>query len=175
MNLKLSISIFFVLLSLGSCQQVQVNQNKIDCYFQVEYVNHAWGFNHSGFYITPAGEMYTYDKATPWIFAENNHIQRSDLLTNIGVSKKQDTLIGSIDLEHYHYLALMALDGKMSDIQMRGADMGLHLCKIIVPNSGVLPNDYREVILSQTGDTETHNLAPEAALITEWLVGIHLP
>lgn len=175
MNLKLNISIFLILLSVGSCQQVQVDQNKIDCYFQFEYVNHAWGFNHSGFYITPAGEMYTYDKTTPWIFAENNQIKRSDLLTNIGVSVKLDTLIGSVDLAHYQYLALIALDGKMSDLQMRGADMGVHLCKIIVPDSGGSPNDYREIILSQTGDTETHNLTPEAFMITEWLVGIHTP
>ena len=175
MNLKLTISIFFILLSLGSCQQVQFDQNRIDCYFQVEYVNHAWGFNHSGFYITPAGEMYTYDKTTPWIFAENNHIQGSDLQANIRASVKRDTLIGSVDIAHYQYLALIAKEGKMSDLKMRGADMGVHLCKIIVRDSSILPNDYREIILSQTGDTETHNLAPEAATLSDWLVGIHIP
>ena len=81
-------------------------------------------------------------------------------------------LISSKDMEYFQRLVSKALTGKMSTPVQRGADMGAILCKIIVPDPFYPPNNYREVILSQTGDIESHNLSPEAAVIAEWLTGL---
>ena len=171
---KTWIMLFLTPLFAVSCleSQYEVIVSRADCYFQYEYVNYAWGFNHYGFTITPTGEMYTFDKTTPWVFAENNQLSLAALRNNIKASVKKDTLIGFTELDYSQHLVLLAMAGKMSDTIRRGADMGETICKIIVPDPTYHPAGYREVILSQTGDTEFHNLAPQAALLAAWLTGI---
>lgn len=162
---------------LVACQVPMSNiiePQQVDCYFQYEYVNHAWGFNHGGFTITPAGEVYTFDKTTPWTFADNNLIPISAFKNNISASAKRDTLISHSEVVHYQQLAFIAIIGKMSTPEQQGADMGGLVCKIIVPDT-TSTNNYREIILSQTGDIEFHNLSPEAGLIKDWLAKIRLP
>jgi len=92
------------------------------------------------------------------------------LQNNIKASARKDTLIKSADIEYYQHFALDAMAGTISDPLTRGADMGLAICKILVPDPATSPTSYKEVILTQTGDTEVHNLAPEAALIAAWLM-----
>ena len=169
------ISILLLLTTiLGSCitAPFEISFNKVDCYFQYEYINYAWGFNHSGFTVTPSGEMYTFDKTTSWVFASDNQLSLSALQGNIKASARKDTLIKSADMEYYQHLALSAMAGAMSDPVRQGADMGLAICKILVPDPATSPTTYHEVILTQTGDTEIHNLAPEAGLIAAWLIKI---
>ncbi len=179
-NQIFKISVFLILSPwlLICCQDpvsVPIEAKQTNCYFQFEYINHAWGFSHGGFTITPSGKVYTFDKTTPWTFAVNSLLSFAALDSNINASVKRDTLIGSSDLAHYQTLAFIATSGVMSSPVLHGADMGAHLCKIIVPDPGGKPGVYREFILLQTGDTEFHNLTPEAALISDWLLGIRLP
>ena len=170
--LNFCILLLLTSLLLGSCitAPFEISVSKVDCYFQYESINYAWGFSHGGFTITPTGEMYTFDKTTPWIFAENNQISLTALQNNIKASVKKDTLIKATDLEYYQHLALSAIDGNMSKPVNRGNDMGSAICKIIIPDLSNSPNSYREVILTQTGDIEFHNLAPQAAVIAAWLL-----
>lgn len=171
----------YLLLFLGQLLLISCNEKlyeskqAVNCYFQYEYVNYAWGFNHSGFTITPAGEVFSFDKTTPWVFAENNKISLSALKSNIGASVKRDTLISETEIEHYQQLAISAATGKLSNPISRGADMGEIICKIIVPDTSDLQGEYREVILTETGDFDQHNLSPEAPVIAAWIkqIGVH--
>ena len=170
--LNFCILLLLTSLLLGSCYSTpfEIPINKVDCYFKYESVNYAWGFSHGGFIITPSGEMYTFDKTTPWVFSDNNLISLTTLQNNIKASVKMDTLIPATDLEYYQHLALSALNGNMSKPVNRGNDMGGAGCSVIVPDPSNPPNGYREVILTQTGDIEFHNLAPQAAVIAAWLL-----
>jgi len=171
-TIKIGLLLFLTSVLWGACitAPFEIPFNKVDCYFQYEYVIYAWGFNHSGYTITPSGEIYTFDKTTPWVFASNNQLSLSALQNNIKASARKDTLIKSADIEYYQHFALDAMAGTISDPLNRGADMGLAICKILVPDPATSPTSYKEVILTQTGDTEVHNLAPEAALIAAWLM-----
>jgi len=166
---KLSIILIMLPLLFVSCDEKQLNETLVGCYFQYEYVNYAWGFSHSGFTITPDGEVFSFDKSTPWAFADNNKLTLLDLRKNIAASVKVDTLITKTDIEHYTQLAFLAMSGKLSDTVSRGADMGERICKIIVPDASDLQNGYREIILTEDGDFERHNLSPDAVTIAEWL------
>ncbi|NOY97455.1 MAG: hypothetical protein GXO81_14010, partial [Chlorobi bacterium] len=43
-----------ITLTFSSCEDaVIVGQNGTDIIFQFEYVNHAWGENHKGFFVVP--------------------------------------------------------------------------------------------------------------------------
>jgi len=166
---KICYLLFFISFLAGSCHDPLIEVKSGDCYFQYEYINHAWGFNHFGFIITPAGEMYTYDKTTPWAFAENGVLPADSLRNNIKSSVRKDTLISNLDLINFQGLASSAISGKMTVIKIRGADMGANICKIIVPDSTNPVKSYREIVLTHIGDTEFHNLAPEASVIAAWL------
>jgi hypothetical protein len=162
---------FFCLL-LISCEEKALESADVNCFFQYEYVNYAWGYNHSGFTVTPSGEIYKFDKTTPWVFAEKGQIQLSDLLKNISISVKSETLISKTDMQSYLALATIAKTGTLSTPFSRGADMGAMVCKVFVPDETDPQNVFEEVILKQTGDWEKHNLKPEAAVISAWLTNL---
>lgn len=167
--------LYVILLTISlvgvSCEEKQLDEKLTGCYFQCEYVNYAWGFSHSGFTITPAGEIFTFDKLTPWTFAENGKLTFSSLQKNIDASVKRDTLISEADIELYTQLAGFAKSGKLSEPVSRGADIGEHIYKMIIPDSGS-KDGYQEVLLTQEGDFDQYNLSPEAAVIAEWLVNL---
>lgn len=168
--------VFLILVQLlfVSCDEIQLKERTVDCYFQYEYVNYAWGFNHSGFTITPSGEVFAFDKSTAWVFADNNKLSFANLKKNIEASSKVDTLIKKSDLDYYQQLAFDAFSGKLSEPVQRGADMGEIICKIIVPNTNDPLGDYREVMLTEKGDFDQNNLSSEAAVIAEWLTKLRI-
>lgn len=167
--------LFLVPIFLTSCTEKMYEMTQEGCFFQYEYVNYAWGFSHSGFTITPSGEVYTFDKNTAWVFAQKDRLSMADLKKNIAASVKADTLIAKTDIDRYQQLALSAMSGTLSTAVSQGADMGGFICKIIVPDSSDPQNTYREVILTESGDFEQHNLAPEATIIAGWLIKLQLP
>ena len=166
--------LFLVHSLLISCETAQNEEKTVAYYFQYEYVNHAWGFSHSGFTITPSGAVYSFSTSTSWVFASGDKISSGDLLKNISASVKADTLIPKSDIAYYQHLAEAAISGKMSEPAQRGADMGAIICKIIIPDTTDPQNICHEVILAKTGDLEQHNLTPEAAVIAHWLTNLHI-
>ncbi len=165
------IAVLLILLQvfLASCDENHLEEIQIGCYFQYEYVNYAWGFSHAGFTITPEGEVFSFDVSTPWVFAENDKLSLSALRKNIKASVKVDTLISVTEINRYQQLVASAMSGKLTEPVSVGADMGGAVCKIIVPDTSGPRNGYREIILTENGDFERHNLSSEAAVIAEWL------
>jgi hypothetical protein len=159
------------LLMLSCIEKLPESNQVVDCYFQYEYINHAWGFSHSGFTVTPSGEVFSFDKSTPWVFAEKEKLSSADLKKNIEASLKIDTLVSKADIDRYQELAFYAVSGKLSEPVMRGADMGELICKIIIPDTSDPTGRYREVLLTENGDFDQYNLSPEAAVIAAWITG----
>ena len=177
-NFRKSFFILFVgIAMMNSCTEKlteSTDNTEHNYYFQYEYVNNAWGYNHSGFTVTPSGEVYKFNTTTSWVFAQNNKISSSDLLKNISLSVKAETLISKTDMQSYLALASIAKTGTISTSVSRGADMGALLCKVFVPDESDPQKFFNEVVLSQTGDWEKHNLKPEATVIADWLTSLHL-
>ena len=152
-----------------SCEEKPLPPKIVGYYFQYERVNYAWGFNHGGFTITPSGEVYTFNKTTPWVFAQEGKLSMASMKKNLEASSKCDTLINPSDIIRFQQLATKAVWGKMSERVQEGADMGSSTTKIIIPDSTDTQWGYREVHLTTEGDFRQSNLAPEAAVIAEWL------
>jgi hypothetical protein len=166
---KTAVLMVLICIFLVSCNEKHLAEIQTGCYFQQEYVNYAWGFSHSGFTITPTGEVYTFDKSTPWVFAENGNISFASFKKNLDASLKLDTLISKSDIERFQQLAAVAISGKMSERVSVGADMGSLVSKIIIPETDDPNYGYHEVNLSIAGDFSQINLAPEATVIANWL------
>lgn len=169
--------IYFLLMVLflqGSCAESQNEITLAKCYFQNEYVNYAWGYQHSGFTVTPEGEVYTFTKSTPWVFAKDGKLSLADLKKNIAASVKEDTLISNSDIQYYLNLASSASLGKLSQPVTQGADMGGYGCTLFYPDPNSPESNYLQVILSVKGDIEQHNLAPEAGVIARWLENLRI-
>lgn len=166
---RIAVLIILLQVFLASCDENHLDEIQSGCYFQYEYVNYAWGFSHAGFTITSEGEVFSFDESTPWVFAENGKLSLSALRKNIKASVQVDTLIGVTEMEHSNQLAISAISGKLTEPVSGGADMGLRICKIIIPDTTDPLNGYREVILTENGDFERHNPSPEAAVIASWL------
>ncbi|MCX6240129.1 MAG: hypothetical protein NTY07_21745 [Bacteroidia bacterium] len=167
--LKKYVLLFLVLLFLVFCNKKPLEDQKVNCYFQCEYVNFAWAYNHSGFTITPDGEVFSFNTSTPWEFADNDKRTLTALRKNIEASVKIDTVINRTDIDLYQQLAYIALTGKLSEPVSGGADQGELFFKIIVPYTTNPQIGYHEVILTENGDFRRYNLSPEAAVISEWL------
>jgi len=163
------ILLFLVSLFLFSCDKTPLEGQKVNCYFQCEYVNFAWGYNHSGFTITPDGEVFSFSTSTPWEFADNDKLTLTALRKNIEASVRKDTLISQTEIDRFQQLAYFAMKGKLSEPVSGGADQGELFFKIIVPDSSNPQIGYHEVILNENGDSRRYNLSPEAAVIAEWL------
>ena len=78
-------------------------------------------------------------------------------------------MISNTDMLNYQRHASYTIEGKVSEMVMRGADMGARICKIIIPDSANPLKSYHEIILTHRGDTEFQNLTPKAAVIAAWL------
>jgi hypothetical protein len=168
MNRVKAFMLLLISLLQASCTNESIEINPLEAYFQYESVNYTWGFSHNGFTIKPTGEILMFEKSTPWTFAENNLISKESFLKNLNASTNKDTLIDSSEIDLYNKLAAYAATGKLSDPVNRGADMGAAIRKIIIPDKDN-PLNYREILLTQTGDIEIHNMTPQALAITDWL------
>ena len=154
-------------------QEDKIEHIGVDGYFQFEFIKYENEFNHHGFTVAPRGEIYSFDKRTPWTFAENNIIHKESLLGNLTASSLIGTHIKPEELEVYFKLVSNVVGEKLSEPVNNGDGNGAVIRKIIIPDKEN-PSIYREYLLSQTGDIEKHNLAPAAEIISEWLNKIWL-
>ena len=169
------------LLALGStgcaaifsptAQPVSMNFGRVvfDCY----YVNFAWGYTMSGFYIDQEGAMFRYDRGEePWLpdplLEEPYVVSAADLEAKFINS----TPIGDLDstlLAEKMILAVQAAAGEISREQV-AADAGWSGCVVYRYHTEL--DGYSEIILGAGGDFLIRNSAPQAQDLLSWLQGL---
>jgi hypothetical protein len=168
MNHLLGIMDLIPYLSLTPGEEEEAKHISVSGYFQHEYINRYESFNHKGFTITHSGGIYLFDKTTPWTFAENSIIKKVSLLRNINASLKSEKLISLDELEVYYKLSVNIVNEKLSDPVLKSNQRGITIRKVIIP---IVDNssNFREILLTQSGDIERCNRAPATEIITDWL------
>ena len=138
--------------------------------FEVEYVNHAWGYQCSGWYIDEAGQRYSYSyehSDDPWQPQDHEAITEQELLEKYSHDAKLLGIVDSIEFATAKGLILTSAVGSMSDTSSRCADFGTVRYLTYVRDDSTLT--YRPVLLYQHGDMALRNLSTQARTLFDWL------
>jgi hypothetical protein len=138
--------------------------------FEVEYVNHAWGYKCSGWYIDGAGQRYSYNYEhgdDPWQPKNDEAITEQELLEKYSHGEEFLGNVDSIEFATAKGLILASAVGSMSDTSSRCADFGIVRYLAYVRDDSTLI--YRPVLLYQHGDMALRNRSAQARTLFAWM------
>jgi len=160
-----------ILILCNSCILDRENiQNSQIYLFEIEYVNHAWGYVHNGSYIDNKGNVFSYKygfQDDPWQPKSYDYFSARELIEKYNHQRTScDELDQSIIKERQKLISL-AIEGSYSDTTNVGADMGSlsYICYIYDSDNDL----YYPIILEIKGDWEYKNESEAAGTLVEWL------
>ena len=140
--------------------------------FHRYYINFAWGYSHSGFFIDKDGNIKTYYQTIPyyegvWNFPDNEGFISEDKMNeNLEKTELSDK---KIDWDALYQYASKISSVKYDDYteMQTGCDGGamVNSCYLFDKKT----KTYREIILSQNGDWTSINNNSVAKEIDSWL------
>ncbi len=136
-------------------------------YFAYEYINYAWGYQHTGWLIDSAGNISAYNLPDEWQPGNKEGISYEDLKFNLS---QTDSIVATIDPLVLHQKVQLigeAKDGQITPLVHRASDAGTSV--LYAYYYDVEKQLYQIVFLAQSGNFESHNTSPAAVELTEWL------
>lgn len=155
----------------GNAEISEVSEIGQKVYFQYEYRNHAWGYQHYGWLIDSSGKIHCYDKPEDWVFADSlRQISGTGLLQNLQSADSVCYVLDGEVLKSGIKLIEAASRGKISDPvhEMYDAGVGIYWAFMYAQKDDI----YQKILLKQSGDFRIDNSSPEAKALYEWLVSV---
>ena len=161
-----TLTILFLIFLFGACEKIiDYNQTAL---FEVQYINHAWGYQHSGIIIDATGEVREFDLPSVWNFPDSEgYISEADMEENLAQLGEISCMVSKPDLSYYSNKLLHAQEGKLTTPEHQMCDFGSLAYSGYIYEPG--NNRYRYVLLRQTGDFFVENKSREASDIYDWL------
>jgi len=157
--------------SSDSGGMVELHKNQ-KIYFQYEYVNYAWGYQHFGWMIDNKGNVLCFRKPEKWISADSlGYVSAVDMDNNI---EKIDSVCFKIDMRELNQkisLIQKASMGKISGPVSEMFDAGVTVFSAFIYDAE--SKIYRQVLLKQIGDARIDNNSAESVELYEWLQDIN--
>jgi len=145
--------------------------------FQCYYINWAWGYSHSGFFIDREGKVMVYSQSgygfyphpdnIDWNFTDNQgNISEQALMENMQKTTISNTVIDQGTLKKYADKIYLVKENSYTEYQ-NANDMGafVYVCYQYNENTGT----YKQVTLLQNGDWVRKNNNKYAKQISDWL------
>lgn len=157
------------LLLVGCEKEVYNAPGDQPLFFEYHYINHAWGFQESGWLIDRDGNIKSFNMPEDYrIGLTGGHLSLEDLEHNLGLT---DSIVGNVadgELEKYINYIPAAAEGEIGRSNSIAADAGSSVlsCYLWDPEKSA----YQYVFLAQSGDWEQFNLSEEAEKLVEWLL-----
>lgn len=174
MNLSKLKMLFFMLpfLLSASCvhEELETKPEQMTIYFQFEYVNHAWTYQHQGFIIDQAGKVYDYEQPENWDWPEDNQINRQNFESNLSQAEARLSLLDESDIRTAGILALQARHGELTEPNHVMADAGTEVYAVYVAEKD--SPTLTRYLLQQRGDLYQKNTSSASDQLTQWLIGI---
>lgn len=168
-KMKLYIIVLLAIL-LGACEEIQCDgPGDQPVYFEYNYINHAWGFQHNGWLIDGEGYRRYFNLPEGYRVPDSTgYLSLANLEYNL---EQADSIIDRVDgeeLEMYLDYIPGAAYGEIGKSEIIAADAGASVlsCYLYDP----IKDAYRYVFLAQSGDLEQFNLSEEAEVLVDWLV-----
>jgi hypothetical protein len=162
--------VFVIIASLSNCDQKSIEQSDDqEIFFEVSYTNQAWVDQFKGFVIDKEGRIKTYNNPPKWYkAAEVTELKPAQITENIS-----QTIVSPVrvpDLKNFASKIDSIKGSEFSRPVSGGADRGITL--FYAYRYDQKKQVYTPVLLSQTGNIETHRTDPSAMEISAWLTGI---
>lgn len=141
-------------------------------YFQYNYINHAWGYQHSGWLIDSSGNVYCYNKPENWQHGDSSgFISASEMDSNI---LETDSICYRVDKEILSDKIELIYKASKGDIsepihEMYDSGGAAYSTFIFDENS----KTYKKILLKQTGDFRIDNSSPESVELYKWLDSVN--
>ena len=160
------------MLSVTECKKNYVISEKQKILFQFEYVNYAWGYQHTGFIIDNEGNVLTYENPESWNFQDNNHnISEIQVSENISKCKSSGKKIPQEELHKYsNYIKNIALT-KVSALKNVAADAGSY--EYFCYQYSETSLTYKGYLIKMEGDFTCENLNFYSKKVAAWMKEIH--
>jgi hypothetical protein len=137
-------------------------------YFLYEYINYAWGYQHSGWLMDSSGTVRYFEIPEKWMVPSTDAAIEVSGIENY--SAKCDSVITRVDRgDMFDKVQLIdaASRGKLTEPENVMADAGVwsYFALKYDPGSG----EYERILLKQEGDWEVDNVSEAADEICKWM------
>jgi hypothetical protein len=168
--LKTFFILFTVLLILGCKKNIVINEKQA-ILFQVDYVNYAWGYEHTGFIIDNAGNILTYKNPQNWNFPDKDlNLSENQVHSNLEYCQKTGIKVSSEELKKNAGYIKNISSSKVTAMKNIAADAGSleYFCYQYIGNSGT----YKGTLIKMEGDFTCENLNFFSKKVVAWLKNI---
>jgi hypothetical protein len=172
-----SIRLITICLFLTSCcvsgckKNIVINENQA-LLFQVDYLNYAWGYQHSGFFIDNKGNVLTYKNPQEWNFPDKNfNLSESQVHENFVKCSNSGIKIPAEELNKFSLHIKNISSSKVTALKNVAADAGSleYICYQFSEESGM----YKGSLIKMEGDFTCENLNFYSKKVVEWLKDIN--
>jgi hypothetical protein len=162
-------AMFFCLLILASgCKKSYILNDNQMVLFQYEYINYAWGYQHSGFYIDNDGNVLKYEKPEGWNFSDSENVLSSArLFENLNKCTVSEKIISSSELTKYSRHIENIASSKVTAPKNVGADMGS--IRYYCYRYDKVTDTYKCYLIKMEGDYTCENLNYYSKKVVSWM------
>lgn len=140
-------------------------------FFEVSYLNYAWGYQLRGFYIDYQGNVYKYNHSDErWETARSDTITEAELLEKYSHEKELIAKIPCDTLLQKCNMIQAASEGELSEKIHRCYDAGA--LSYLAYTYHAKNKEYTPVLLYLAGDVAQKNLSEAAQLLFDWLKAV---
>jgi hypothetical protein len=171
----LCLKTFFILITIlliPGCKKNIVINEKQAILFQVDYVNYAWGYQHTGFIIDNVGNILTYNNPQSWEFPDKDlNLSESQVHSNLEKCVKTGKKVSLQELKKNAGYIKNISSSKVTAMKNVAADAGSleYFCYQFSENS----RNYKGTIIKMEGDFTCENLNFFSKKVAAWLKKIH--
>lgn len=157
-----------VVLSIAGCKKNYIISEKQQILFQVDYINYAWGYQHSGFIIDINGNVLSYNNPESWNFHDDEmNLTDVQVTENITNCRPTGITIPKAELDKYAGYIRNIASSKVTAPRNVAEDAGTtqYICYQFEEYS----SDYKGSLIKTEGDFSSENLNFYSKKVAIWL------
>lgn len=165
--------LFFTLLAAlsVSCSDDVEIANEQEVYFEIHYVNQAWGNQFKGILISKDGQVRTYDKPGNWNDIElKSKLSKAEMDANVSQTTVSSTQIAAADLDKYVDASRKITGDDFTKPVNGGADLGI--TRFYAYTYDANTKTYSAILLRQIGNVIIQNQDANAKEVADWLTKV---
>jgi hypothetical protein len=164
--------ILFLPLILSGCRKGTVVSNDQAIFFQFDYVNYAWGYQHHGFIIDASGNVLVYENPEKWNFPDTDYnLSSEQVMENIAVCKPSGTKVSDEELKKYAGYINNIASSKVTALKNVAEDAGSS--EFICYRYSAENSMYKGSLIKMEGDFTCENLNFYSKKVVAWMEQIN--